>query len=508
MSITADEVNFLVFRYLQESGFHHSAYSFGYESMIHKSNINGGDVPPGALISFIQKGLQYLELEANLNDDGTVTDGSIALLPARELLANDVPALKEIVSRRRELDPGGEKAMQTTASYQPPSAAALAGGPAKGLSSPSEGVAILEGHSSEVFVCAWNPTANILASGSGDATARIWTLPADLSDEGSVRSDLLRHSSDVPPGGSGDNSKDVTTLDWNTEGTLLATGSYDGQARVWSKEGALLQTLSKHRGPIFSLKWNRKGDSLLSGSVDQSAIVWDAKTGAVRQQFEFHSAPTLDVDWRNNTSFATCSTDKMIYVCRVGDSKAVKAFAGHTDEVNAIKWDPNGNLLASCSDDRTAKIWSLRSDECVCDFREHEKEIYTLKWSPTGPGSANPNRDLVLATASFDATIKLWDVEHATAARTDDSPSPPSGSLRTLRGHTDPVYSLAFSPDGAYLASGSFDGCVHVWDVGSGELVKTYKGTGGIFEVSWNKDGNRLAACFANSTIAIIDFRM
>eukprot|EP00951_Prasinocladus_malaysianus_P001653 scaffold11618_cov45-Prasinocladus_malaysianus.AAC.1 len=68
MSITSDEINFLVFRYLQESGFSHSAFTFGYESFVHKSKLNGNDVPPGALISFIQKGLQYLELEANLNE--------------------------------------------------------------------------------------------------------------------------------------------------------------------------------------------------------------------------------------------------------------------------------------------------------------------------------------------------------------------------------------------------------------------------------------------------------
>jgi transducin (beta)-like 1 len=50
------------------SGFLHSAFAFGYESFVHKTNINGNTVPPGALISFIQKGLQYLELEANLNE--------------------------------------------------------------------------------------------------------------------------------------------------------------------------------------------------------------------------------------------------------------------------------------------------------------------------------------------------------------------------------------------------------------------------------------------------------
>lgn len=53
--------------------------------------------------------------------------------------------------------------------------------------------------------------------------------------------------------------------------------------------GDLKNTLNKHKGPIFSLKWNKKGDCLLSGSVDKTAIIWDAKTGDVKQQFEFHA---------------------------------------------------------------------------------------------------------------------------------------------------------------------------------------------------------------------------
>jgi hypothetical protein len=86
MSLSSDEVNFLVYRYLQESGFEHSAYTFGYESYVHKSNISGGqDIPPGALISFIQKGLQYLELEANLNE---VRREPIAPHPLRPSHAN------------------------------------------------------------------------------------------------------------------------------------------------------------------------------------------------------------------------------------------------------------------------------------------------------------------------------------------------------------------------------------------------------------------------------------
>ena len=112
-------------------------------------------------------------------------------------------------------------------------------------------------------------------------------------------------------------SKDVTTLDWNRDGTKLATGSYDGIARIWGSKGDPLLTLKKHIGPVFALKWNCDSTLLLSGSVDQTAIVWDALTGAVRQQFSLHSKPTLDVAWMDATTFTTCSTDKVSCLCTV-----------------------------------------------------------------------------------------------------------------------------------------------------------------------------------------------
>jgi transducin (beta)-like 1 len=494
MSLTSDEVNFLIYRYLQESGFQHTAFTFANESLINKSNINAIDVPNGCLISYLQKGLQYKEIEAHLQEDGTEVDcdETFSLLSPhtchvkKEKLDRDrdgdVQPMDHDAGRFSSLNMNeGETGLNTAASEP--------------VEIPQSQVTVLEGHLSEVFICAWSPAASLLASGSGDSTARIWAIPDGPCGE---RSDpvpqpiVLKHYTNAS-----EKSKDVTTLDWNGDGSLLATGSYDGLARIWTSKGELVATLNKHQGPIFSLKWNKKGDYLLSGSVDRTAIIWDARPGQGQalQQFEFHTAPTLDVDWRNNTSFATCSTDKMIFVCELGKTKPLRSFQGHQDEVNAIKWDPTGTLLASCSDDFTAKIWSLKHDKCVHDFRDHTKEIYTIKWSPTGPNTDNPNKNLVLASASFDATIKIWDVEVGSC-------------LYSLTKHLDPVYSVAFSPNGDFLASGSFDRCLHIWSVKDGNLVKTYRGSGGIFEVCWNNSGDKVASCFSNNTVCVIDFRI
>eukprot|EP00955_Chlamydomonas_euryale_P083706 363885-Chlamydomonas_euryale.AAC.6 len=65
--LTSDVLNYLVMRYLQENGFSHTAFVFGHESDVTRTAVDPNNVPPGSLITFIQKGLQYLELEANLD---------------------------------------------------------------------------------------------------------------------------------------------------------------------------------------------------------------------------------------------------------------------------------------------------------------------------------------------------------------------------------------------------------------------------------------------------------
>jgi transducin (beta)-like 1 len=94
MSFTSDEVNYLIYRYLQESGFVHSAYVFGVESHISSTNINGTLVPPAALLSVVQKGLQFTEAEISVADDGTERIGDpLSLIDA---------VMPEVIEARRQ----------------------------------------------------------------------------------------------------------------------------------------------------------------------------------------------------------------------------------------------------------------------------------------------------------------------------------------------------------------------------------------------------------------------
>jgi transducin (beta)-like 1 len=316
-------------------GFSHSAYTFGIESHISQSNINGALVPPAALLSLLQKGLQYTEAEISIGDDGT-EQRLIESLSLIDAVMPEIVAVRQNMQNQQKqaiktevVETNGGAATTTTSSTTTattPSATTDSMEVDQSIEIPATKAVILRGHESEVFICAWNPSTDLLASGSGDSTARIW----DMSDNSSSPNQLvLRHC--IQKGGTEvPSNKDVTSLDWNCDGSLLATGSYDGYARIWATDGRLASTLGQHKGPIFALKWNKRGNYILSAGVDKTTIIWDAATGQCTQQFSFHNAPALDVDWQTNQSFASCSTDQCIHVCKLGVDKPIKSFQGHT----------------------------------------------------------------------------------------------------------------------------------------------------------------------------------
>lgn len=435
-------------------------------------------MPAGALISYLQKGLQYLEIETHLLEDGTER-------PCDEPFRLTAPHICRVRPSKK-----GEGDSASAAS-------GVSGSTSAAVEIPPSDATLLRGHKSEVFAVSFNPVkTDVLASGSGDGLARVWQYDGRSGGVGGdVPSIALEH------GQAGALGQDVSSLDWTSDGTRLLTGCYDCRGRIFAADGTLQHVLMGHTSQIMSVQWSPGGQYALTGSVDKTAIVWDASSGGAVGVFAFHSAPILDVDWASDSIFATSSSDKLVHVCALGERAPTRTLSGHTDEVNAIAWGHDGTTLASASDDCTARLWrgtggsSSKDTYCLATLSGHKKQVYTVKWAPTGEGSRNASSAPLLATASFDATVRLWD--------------PATGkSVHTLVKHTTMVNAIAFSPDGAYLASGSADRNVHIWNVRTGALTRTYTAPASVFDISFNAHGDRLAVACANSAVAVVEVRM
>ena len=116
-------------------------------------------------------------------------------------------------------------------------------------------------------------------------------------------------------------------------------------------------------------------------------------------------------------------------------------------------------------------------------LKGHAEAVVSIAFSPDGK---------TLASGSFDNTIRLWDMSTGT-------------HKRTLTGHTEGVSSISFSPDGQILASGSLDRTIRLWDVGIGQHKKTFIGPNLIWSVSFNPDGQILASGSLYNTISLWD---
>jgi hypothetical protein len=134
--------------------------------------------------------------------------------------------------------------------------------------------------------------------------------------------------------------------------------------------------------------------------------------------------------------------------------------------------------------DQTVKVWDARTGQEVRILKGHSDGVTSVAFSPD---------DARLASGSFDKTVKVWD------ARTGQE-------LHTLKGHTSGVFSVGFSPDGPRLASGSNDLTVKVWDARTGQELHTLKGhTSGVFSVAFSPDGQRVVSRDPNGEAIVWD---
>lgn len=459
MSVTADEINYLVHRYLEESGCPHSAFIFGSECRLDQANIQATQLPPQALITILKKGMLYMQMEKGISEKAK-TDSSLESI---------VLSITEAVRREEPIVPTKPTQKPKPPEMQKPPLKI----PDPVVFKPNDAL-ILEGHIGDVYCGAWSHDGKLLATGSSDATTIIW----EIRDHNYYQHTVLDHATQQER-----TSKDIATLAWNPDSTLLATGCYDGTARLWTNKGELRFVLGHHVGPVFTVQFSPDGTSLLTGSSDKKIILWNANTGEMKQVFSHHKSHVLDVDWRDDKIFASCAGDSTVAVWKVGQQTPLYILEGHKSEVNKIAWDPTRKYLASCSDDKTIRVWRPFDRANPIVLQGHEHHVYTIKWCPGDPK--------ILASGAFDFSIRLWDITTQQC-------------IRSITKHTQPIYTICFSPNGDYFVSGGIDNMLYIWRTADQALMASYEAKSGMFEAHWDPTGKYIAMCLANATVAVL----
>ncbi|GAB1540530.1 hypothetical protein NUACC21_31990 [Scytonema sp. NUACC21] len=235
-------------------------------------------------------------------------------------------------------------------------------------------------------------------------------------------------------------------------------------------------------------------DSLLqrSGSSSETSLQWQCIRTLIGHSSMVHTVAISP----DGQAIASGSHDNTVKLWQMSTGKLVRTlgrwFSGHCNIVNAVAFSPDGRFLVSGSSDETIKLWDISTGKEVRTFSGHASWVNSVAFSPS---PLNPSYKQgfgrMLASGGADGTIRLW------------LASTPL-EVRVFRGHTDSVWSIAFSPDGQLLVSGSADCSIKLWQVSTGREIFTFtRHSFFVNAVAFSPDGQLIASGCADSTIKL-----
>ncbi len=287
----------------------------------------------------------------------------------------------------------------------------------------------------------------------------------------------------------------ILSVTFSPNGQMLATGDSNGEIRLWSvAERKLLKTYREHTGWIFSLAFSPDGTILASGSSDRSVKLWDIHKDKCFKTLAEHNQRVRCVEFHpQGKILASSSSDNTIKLWDVATGKCLQTLAEHSSYVWSLAFSEDGKMLASGSEDKTIKIWDVMTGNCLTTLKGHTGWVRSVAFCRNSlTRSFYTNRN-ILASGGGDRTLKIWDVSTGEC-------------LKTLTGHKQRVRSVTFSPDGNRLASGSGDHTIRLWDYEQGQCTKTLHGhSSRLGAIAFSPDGNILASGGEDRAIKLWD---
>jgi WD40 repeat protein len=359
---------------------------------------------------------------------------------------------------------------------------------------------------------------------------------------------------------------DGNDLAVSPDGTLIAVGTRSNTVKlVRFSDGAVVRVLTGPTAPVYGVAFSPDGTSVACGDSDGGIHSWRTSDGAPILGFQGHSAWVNTVAFSaDGTLIASGGGDKVVRLWSSTSGAPAGSFVGHSETIQDLEFSQNGRWLASASWDETVRLWDLslgtsagvlhltRSGNSVAfdpsstrllvaaGFDLQEWDIPSLSpvrnlihnWQQITGTQFTPDGAKLVAS-SYDATITVRDTQSGALQRTIQTPfgvnclgldnvgaraavgvidrtvrlyGLADGSpLATLNPGTY-TYSLAFSPNGAVLASGHLDNVVRLWNTGDWSNWKVLAGhTDQINGLAYTSDGSMLLSASEDGTVRVWD---
>ena len=401
-----------------------------------------------------------------------------------------------------------------------------AGPTADGANAPNTATKLREftGHSGAVYALAVTADGKFLITGGNDKTVRVWEVAS-----GKQLRAFQGHLSAV------------TAVAVRGDGRQVVSGSLDGAVRVWE-----LNSVDDHRAltdakaSLWAVAVSPDSKRLAAAGADKMIRVYDPETGKLQATLDAGAAMTALAFLPDNNRLVAGGGDRVVKIWDVAGKKVVKELPGHGLAVLAVAVSDDGKLVVSGAADATVRgfdadsgkeLWKWAARKAVCGVAirkgngqlavgladgtlavldvsgatpkelssqgAHTAGVACVVYSPDGRR---------LATVGGDGTVRVWaagDAGTPTPLVRFDGQAAPGSSTGFA-----PLSTVAFSPDGRFVAAGGADAVVRIWDVQTKSEVRSLRGhTDWVTSVAFSPDGRFIASAAAekDNTVRVFE---
>jgi WD40 repeat protein len=278
------------------------------------------------------------------------------------------------------------------------------------------------------------------------------------------------------------------SLDFSPDGHLLVGACGKNQVPVWDvQSGKIRQLLSDPSTQIVTCTFSPDGKIIACGGFDNTITFWDSETGQKLSDFGSHTSPVWDIAFSpDGKKMVSCSLQDDVRLWDVEKGVMIWSYEGENGYLSgylSVAYSPSGDKIAY-GNRRGAYVGMIDvlSGQSLIELDEPLNAIGDVAFSPSGA---------YLAAGTDDYTIYIWDTANYQLAM-------------NLKGHRNYVNGVSFNPDGSLLVSGSKDKTLGLWDLAEQKLLTTLTGhKDAILRVAVSPDGTLIASISWDGTVRL-----